>query len=155
MVKIQKKTKKRKNELEKYFYSKNLKLASRPEFKGKDLTIGGFNYVNAKALTNFISISLGVIIFVAIPYIANKIQRPMTSAFLNVVPNGMILGFFIEKEKFVKYFLGLIFAPAINPVLNTCAYIMYDKYGFTPVWCLSINIVIWALMVVVAYMLNL
>ena len=106
-------------------------------------------------LTNFISISLGIIIFVAIPYIANKVQRPMTSAFLNVVPNGMILGFFIDKEKFVKYFLGLIFAPAINPVLNTCAYIMYDKYGFTAVWCLTINILIWALMVVVAYMLNL
>ncbi len=125
------------------------------QFQNKNVTIGGFSYYKAKELTTIISISLGIIIFMVIPIIANKVQKPLTSAFLNVVPNGMILGFFIEEDKFVNYFLGLIFAPLINPLLNLSAYMMYDRLGLSAKLSLFINILIWALMVIIAYILNL
>lgn len=150
-VKTQKIKLKRIEKIKKYFYNKNLYLYKQPEFQSHHLTISGLNYKTAKWLVNLISISLGVVIFALIPYVANKIADPITSALLNVVPNGMILGFFIIDSKFIPYFTGLIFAPIINPFLNYLSYFLYSKMKFSAIWSLNIGIIIWALMVIIAY----
>jgi hypothetical protein len=139
----------------KYFNNENIMAQKAPEFKSNTITISGLSYKYSKQLVNVISITLGIIIFLLIPYVANNIKKPMTSAILLAVPNGMVLAFFIVESKFMAYFTGLIFAPLINPILNESANYLYETLHFPAGVALAINIGVWLLMVIIAFVLNL
>jgi hypothetical protein len=144
-----------KNALIEYFANKNAIAELRPEYQSTAATISGLDYIHANVLVNIISITLGIIIFALIPYVANNIRKPITSAILNVVPNGMILGYFIVAKSFIPYFTGLIFAPSINPLLDLFTYYLYEYVKLSAKLSLCIGIGVWALMVLVAYVLKL
>jgi hypothetical protein len=146
---------KSKNALIEYFANKNAIAELRPEYQSTTATISGLDYIHANVLVNTISITLGIIIFALIPYVANNIRKPITSAILNVVPNGMILGYFIVAKSFIPYFTGLIFAPSINPLLDLFTYYLYEYVKLSAKLSLCIGIGVWALMVLVAYVLKL
>ena len=76
-------------------------------------TLSGLNSKTSGVYIIAISIILGISIFAMIPYVSNRLNRPITSSILNVVPNGMILGFFIVEKNFEIYFKGLILAPLL------------------------------------------
>jgi hypothetical protein len=138
-----------------YFSKQNKIVEKRPEYQSTTLTISGLDYINTNLLVNTISIFLGIIIFALIPYVANNIQKPITSAILNVVPNGMILGYFIVAKSFIPYFTGLIIAPLINPLLDLFTYYLYFHLKLSAPLSLTIGIGLWALMVLIAYELGL
>jgi len=146
---------KHKNTLLEYFYKKNLVVEKRPEYKSATATISGLDYVTANTIVNTISITLGIIIFALIPYVANIIEKPITSAILNVVPNGMILGYFVVAKNFIPYFTGLIIAPIINPLLDLFTYYLYIYFHLSARISLSIGIGVWAIAVIIAYILKL
>ena len=138
-----------------YFAKQNAIVEKRPEYQSTTTTISGLNYVTANVLVNTISIFLGIVIFALIPYVANHIQKPITSAILNVVPNGMILGYFIVAKSFIPYFTGLIVAPLINPLLDLFTYYLYMHLKLPAPLSLTIGIGVWASMVLIAYVLGL
>jgi len=145
----------KKNALIDYFYKQNLIVEKRPEYQSKTVTICGIDYITANFFVNTISITMGIIIFALIPYVANHIKKPITSAILNVVPNGMILGYFVVAKNFIPYFTGLIIAPIINPLLDLFTYYLYEYLHLSAKMSLSIGIGIWAIAVIIAYVLKL
>jgi hypothetical protein len=142
------------NKLMEYFAKQNAIVEKRPEYQSTTTTISGLNYVSANFLVNTISITLGIIIFALIPYVANRVKKPITSAILNVVPNGMMLGYFIVDKSFIKYFTGLIIAPLLNPLLDLFTYYLYMYLKLSAKMSLCIGIGLWASMVLIAYILK-
>lgn len=121
------------------------------KLNSNNITISGLNKKTSHYLIVTISVTLGMIIFALIPYIANKLSNAYTSSLLNVVPNGMILGFFIIEKNFNEYFKGLIFAPTLNVLLNLLAYVLYKYVKLSVVISLSISIFIWLAMLIISY----
>ena len=121
------------------------------KLKSNNITISGLNKKTSHTIIISISVTLGIIIFALIPYIANKLSNAYTSSLLNVVPNGMILGFFIVEKNFNKYFKSLILAPALNIFLNLLAYVLYKYVGLSVIVSLSTSIFIWLAMLIISY----
>jgi hypothetical protein len=86
-----------------------------------------------------------------IPYVSNRLNRPITSSILNVVPNGMILGFFIVEKNFDIYFKSLIFAPLLNTVLDIIVFTMYKYFNISAIISITTGIVIWVILLILAY----
>ena len=70
-------------------------------------TVSGLNSKTASIYIISISVFLGIVIFAMIPFVSNRLNKPITSSILNVIPNGMILGFFIVDKNFDIYFKSL------------------------------------------------
>ena len=121
------------------------------KLNSNNITISGLNKKTSHVLIITISVTLGMIIFALIPYIANKFSNPYTSSLLNVVPNGMILGFFVIEKNFNEYFKGLLFAPTLNVLLNLLTYVLYKYVGLSAVVSLSTSIFLWAFLLVTSY----
>ena len=119
-----------------------------------NITISGLNKKTSRTIIVCISVSMGIIIFSLIPYIANKLSNPYTSALLNVVPNGMMLGFFVIEKNFNIYFKGLIFAPLLNVILTSFAYFLYKYVGLSAIISLSTSITIWVLILIITYIVT-
>jgi len=119
-----------------------------------NITISGLNKKTYRDIIIIISVSMGIIIFSLIPIIANKLSNPYTSALLNVVPNGMMLGFFVIEKNFNIYFKGLIFAPLLNVILTSFAYFLYKYVGLSAIISLSTSITIWVLILIITYIVT-
>jgi len=109
-------------------------------------TISGLNKNNV--IIPIASAVVGILIFSLIPYIVNNINLPLTGAALNVIPNGIILGYFITDVEFDSYFRGIIFAPIFNVVCNIATYALYKYMNLTPFFALTMNISLWILFVI-------
>jgi len=120
----------------------------------KNITISGLNKKTSNNLIVIISVTLGMIIFALIPFVANKLSNPVTSALLNVVPNGMILGFFIIEKNFDIYFKGLIFAPLINTVIDIFVYFLYRYLGLSTIVSISTGIFLWLSALIICYFIE-
>ena len=120
----------------------------------KNITISGLNKKTSNDLIVIISVTLGMIIFALIPFVANKLSNPVTSALLNVVPNGMILGFFIIEKNFNIYFKGLIFAPLINTVIDIFVYFLYRYLGLSAIVSISTGIFLWLFALIICYFIE-
>ena len=118
------------------------------KLNSNNITISGLNKKTSHVLIITISVTLGMIIFALIPYIANKLSNPYTSSLLNVV---MILGFFVIEKNFNEYFKGLLFAPTLNVLLNLLTYVLYKYVGLSAVVSLSTSIFLWAFLLVTSY----
>lgn len=108
-------------------------------------TVSGLNQNNI--IIPIVSACVGIIIFSLIPYVVNHVHLPLTGAALNVIPNGIILGYFITDVEFENYFKGIILAPAFNVVVNILTYALYKLANFSPFWTLTVNISLWLLFV--------
>jgi len=114
-------------------------------------TLSGLNSKTSGSYIIAISVILGIVIFAMIPYVSNRLNRPITSSILNVVPNGMILGFFIVEKNFDIYFKSLIFAPLLNTVLDIIVFTMYKYFNISAIISITTGIVIWLILLILAY----
>jgi hypothetical protein len=114
-------------------------------------TLSGLNSKTSGSYIIAISVILGIVIFAMIPYVSNRLNRPITSSILNVVPNGMILGFFIVEKNFDIYFKSLIFAPLLNTVLDIIVFTMYKYFNISAIISITTGIVSWLILLILAY----
>jgi hypothetical protein len=126
-------------------------LKKTKQYRSSVTTLNGLNVNTSIYYMNFITISLGIIVFVIIPIIGNRLQKPITSAILNGVPNGMILGYFIVEDQFLVYYTGLIFAPLLNSLLTLLCYYLYSYQKFSAKLSLSLTIIIWMIITFLSY----
>ena len=114
-------------------------------------TLSGLNSKTSGVYIIAISVILGVLIFAMIPYVSNRLNRPITSSILNVVPNGMILGFFIVEKNFDIYFKSLIFAPLLNTILDIIVFTMYKYFNISAIISITTGIVVWLILLILSY----
>ena len=114
-------------------------------------TLSGLNSKTAGTYIIVISLIMGISLFAMIPYVSNRLNRPITSSILNVVPNGMILGFFIVEKNFDIYFKSLIFAPLLNVILDIIVFVMYKYLNISAIISITTGIVIWLILLILSY----
>jgi hypothetical protein len=123
--------------------------------KNKDIkkyeTISGLNSKTASIYITSISVFLGIVIFATIPFVSNRLNKPITSSILNVVPSGMILGFFIVDKNFDIYFKSLILSPLFNIILDSIIFIMYKYLNISAIISITTGIVIWLIILILSY----
>ena len=86
-----------------------------------------------------------------IPFVSNRLNKPITSSILNVVPTGMILGFFIVDKNFDVYFKSLILSPLFNTILDSIIFIMYKYLNVSAIISITTGIVIWLILLILSY----
>ena len=105
----------------------------------------------SRIIIQSISAIIGVIIFVCVPILANNINKPITSVILNVMPNDLILAYFIVEDNIEEYLIGCIFSPLLNVVDNIISYILYVYLKTTATFALLTNILIWLFAIILSY----
>ena len=135
----------------KYIHEKLDYLRKTKQYHSSVTTLNGLNINKSIYYMNFITITLGIIVFVIIPIIGNQLKKPITSAILNGVPNGMILGYFIVEDQFLVYYTGLIFAPLLNTLLTILCYYLYSYQKLSAKLSLFITILIWVFITFLSY----
>jgi predicted membrane-bound dolichyl-phosphate-mannose-protein mannosyltransferase len=129
----------------KLIYEKLDYLKKTKQYHSSVNTLNGLNFNKSIYYINFITISLGIIIFVFVLIIGNQLQKPITSSLFNGIPTGMILGYFIVEDQFLVYYNGLILAPLLNTLLVLLCYYLYTYQKFSAKLSLSLTILIWAI----------
>ena len=114
-------------------------------------TVSGLNSKTASIYIISISVFLGIVIFAMIPFVSNRLNKPITSSILNVIPNGMILGFFIVDKNFDIYFKSLILSPLFNIILDSIIFIMYKYLNISAIISITTGIVIWLIILILSY----
>lgn len=114
-------------------------------------TISGLNSKISSKYIIAISVFLGIVIFATIPFVSNRLNKPITSSILNVVPTGMILGFFIVDKNFDVYFKSLILSPLFNTILDSIIFIMYKYLNVSAIISITTGIVIWLILLILSY----
>ena len=114
-------------------------------------TISGLNSKTSSIYIISISIFLGIVIFAMIPFVSNRLNKPITSSILNVVPNGMILGFFIVDKNFDIYFKSLILSPLLNTLLDIITFTMYKYFNISAIISITTGIIIWLILLILSY----
>jgi hypothetical protein len=114
-------------------------------------TISGLDITKSRIIIQSISAIIGVIIFVGVPIIANNINKPITSVILNIIPNDLILAYFIVEDNIEEYLFGCIFSPILNIIDNILSYILYVYVKTTASVALWTNILIWIFAIIMSY----
>jgi uncharacterized membrane protein YoaK (UPF0700 family) len=114
-------------------------------------TISGLNINTSKDIVRIISALIGIFVFYCVPLIANTFKRPLTSVLINIIPNALILGYFILEDEFELYLKSSIFVPIFTTFDNILSYLLLIFYNWSGSKSLTINIVIWAIVVVASY----
>jgi hypothetical protein len=114
-------------------------------------TVSGLNNKTASIYITCISVFLGIVIFAMIPFVSNRLNKPITSSVLNVVPTGMILGFFIIDKNFDIYFKSLILSPLFNVILDAIIFIMYKYLNISAIISITFGIIIWLILLILSY----
>jgi hypothetical protein len=114
-------------------------------------TLSGLNIKKSKIIIRSVSAIIGVIIFVGVPIIANNIDKPITSVILNMIPNDLILAYFIVEDNIEEYLFGCIFSPLLNVIDNIISYILFFYVKTTASVALWSNILIWLFAVILSY----
>ena len=92
--------------------------------------------------------------FYFVPLIANKFKKPLTSVLINIIPNALILGFFMLESEFEVYLKSCIFVPLFTVFDSIISYSLLIYYNWTGKSSLTFNIVFWLLVIVVSYFFN-
>jgi hypothetical protein len=128
------------------------KVSKTSSKKSKNITtISGLDITKSRIIIQSISAIIGVIIFVGVPIIANNINKPITSVILNIIPNDLILAYFIVEDNIEEYLFGCIFSPILNIIDNILSYILYVYVKTTASVALWTNILIWIFAIIMSY----
>jgi len=114
-------------------------------------TISGLDIITSRLIIQSTSAIIGVIIFVFVPILANSINKPIASVILNVIPNDLILSYFIVEDNIEEYLLGCVFTPLLNVIDNIISYVLYVYVKTTASVALWSNILIWLLATILSY----
>ena len=123
-----------------------------PTPKNKQIiTISGLDIMTSRVIIQSTSAIIGIFVFVFVPILANSINKPLASVILNVIPNDLILAYFIVEDNIEEYLLGCIFSPLLNVVDNLISYWLYVYVKTGPSIALWSNIIIWILAIILSY----
>lgn len=136
----------------KFFKNKNSKTKLKKKLT-QVITISGLDIMTSRVIIQSISAIIGIIVFVFVPILANSINKPIASVILNVVPNDLILSYFIVEDNIEEYLFGCIFSPLLNIVDNIISYILYVYVKTTAAVALWTNILIWIFSIIMSYIL--
>ena len=115
------------------------------------ITISGLDIMTSRVIIQSTSAIIGIFVFVFVPILANSINKPIASVILNVIPNDLILAYFIVEDNIEEYLLGCIFSPLLNVVDNLISYWLYVYVKTGPSIALWSNIIIWILAIILSY----
>ena len=115
------------------------------------ITISGLDIMTSRIIIQSTSAIIGIFVFVFVPILANSINKPIASVILNVIPNDLILAYFIVEDNIEEYLLGCIFSPLLNVVDNLISYWLYVYVKTGPSIALWSNIIIWILAIILSY----
>ena len=99
---------------------------------------------NSGLITNIISALSGIFIFLVAPYAVNKLNNTILAALVNVFPTGVLIALFISESEFGSFYNKLLFAPIFNVVVNWIVYYFYVYHNLRPLYCIYLNLGIWA-----------
>jgi len=108
-----------------------------------DTTISGLDTHTSAWIINILSILIGIFVFYFVPLLTNNLNRPLTAVLLNIIPNGLIMGFFIVEAEFTPYLTNLIWTPLLNVLANCISYILIFYFEWSATSALAVNIFIW------------
>ena len=117
----------------------------------KVITISGLDIMTSRFIIQSTSAIIGIIVFVFVPVLANSINKPIASVILNVIPNDLILAYFIVEDNIEEYLLGCIFSPLLNVIDNILSYVLYVYIKTTASVALWVNILIWVFAIILSY----
>ena len=115
------------------------------------ITISGLDIMTSRVIIQSTSAIIGVFVFVFVPILANSINKPIASVILNVIPNDLILAYFIVEDNIEEYLLGCIFSPLLNVIDNIISYVLYVYIKTTASVALWVNILIWVFAIILSY----
>jgi VIT1/CCC1 family predicted Fe2+/Mn2+ transporter len=108
-----------------------------------DTTISGLNIQSSSTFIHIISALIGIFVFYFVPLLANSLNRPLTAVLLNVIPNDLLLGFFVVEAEFTPYLTNIIWTPLLNVLANSISYLLIFFLGWSANHALAVNIFIW------------
>ena len=117
-------------------------------------TISGLSIETSGYIIQISSALIGIFVFYFVPLIANKVKKPLTSVLINIIPNALILGFFMLESEFEVYLKSCIFVPLFTVFDSIISYSLLIYYNWTGKSSLTFNIVFWLLVIVVSYFFN-
>jgi hypothetical protein len=122
-----------------------------PQNSKQITTISGLDIMTSRVIIQSTSAIIGIFVFVFVPILANSINKPIASVILNVIPNDLILAYFIVEDNIEEYLLGCIFSPLLNVVDNLISYCLYVYFKAPASIALWSNIIIWILAIILSY----
>ena len=117
-------------------------------------TISGLNIETSAYIIQISSALIGIFVFYFVPLIANRFKKPLTSVLINIIPNALILGFFMVESEFEVYLKSSIFVPLFTTFDNVISYLLLIYYNWTGKNSLTFNIVFWLIVIVSSYFFN-
>lgn len=114
-------------------------------------TISGLDIQTSSTYIHIISAAIGIFVFFFVPLLANFVDKPITAVILNVIPNTLILAFFIVDTEIEPYLFASIFSPLFNVIDNIISYVLYIYLKVTPSIALWSNVILWILVVFISY----
>jgi hypothetical protein len=108
-----------------------------------DITISGLNITKSSMWIHIISALIGIFVFYCVPLLANSLNRPLTAVLLNVIPNDLLLGFFVVEAEFTPYLTNIIWTPLLNVLANCVSYILIMFFDWSASAALAVNVFIW------------
>jgi len=127
------------------------KKSSTKKSSGEVITISGLNITKSRVIIQSTSAIFGIIVFVFVPILANLINKPIASVILNIIPNDLILAYFIVEDNIEEYLLGCVFTPLLNVIDNIISYVLYVYVKTTASVALWSNILIWIFAIILSY----
>ena len=127
------------------------KKSSTKKSSGEVITISGLNITKSRVIIQSTSAIFGIIVFVFVPILANSINKPIASVILNIIPNDLILAYFIVEDNIEEYLLGCVFTPLLNVIDNIISYVLYVYVKTTASVALWTNILIWIFAIIMSY----
>ena len=94
-------------------------------------------------MIHIISALIGIFVFYCVPLLANSLNRPLTAVLLNVIPNDLLLGFFVVEAEFTPYLTNIIWTPLLNVLANCISYTLIFYFEWSASAALAVNIFIW------------
>ena len=114
-------------------------------------TISGLDIETSSTLIHIVSAMIGIFVFYFVPILANFLDKPITAVILNVIPNSLILAFFIVESTIEPYLFASVFSPIINVIDNIISYVLYVYFKLGPAIALWSNVILWVLVVFISY----
>ena len=125
-------------------------IISLNEAHQNDVTISGLNITKSSTWIHIISALIGIFVFYCVPLLANSLNRPLTAVLLNVIPNDLLLGFFVVEAEFTPYLTNIIWTPLLNVLANCISYILIMFFDWSASAALAVNVFIWIFAIILS-----
>lgn len=130
------------------------KILNKDSPSAEIVTISGLDIETSAWLIHIIAGLIGIFVFYYVPLLANNLGRPFTAVLLNVIPNSLILGFFVVEGEFKEYLGGISWSPFLNVIANIASYIAMVYFGWSAFYALWLNVFLWIACIFLSLLYN-